>query len=186
MDIDTNWCIYCNKQTDGSLYCSSQCRMKDEKQSMNGMSCDDSTMGTCDSCTRYSSSESSSTCSSTSTTNRYINKYLFYRSSNELKFRNRPSFDTGYYGRKSAKSMQQPWLERSEANVFTNYGKSQAGRHRHLMMTSYSSDSSEDGYSTTSTIINTKTNFGGRLIEHNYPWSSSDEDDDDDISLYEY
>ncbi|ORX61139.1 hypothetical protein BCR36DRAFT_579184 [Piromyces finnis] len=205
MDIDTDWCLNCGKQTNGELYCSSQCRSQDEKgykhettQSF-GFRTDNESI--------HNSGRSSPVMSSCNATSKYLNnpdKLLYYQSY-DLKFRNRPSYDAGYYSpclssglnqwlNQNVKMLTPSTLEQNRKSYMMETGRYHHHHHQsNIKFTSgfkgsYSSTSSESSYSSSSdTIIfgsSSSSNPNSLSMKGpNYPWNKIE--DDDDISLYE-
>jgi len=197
MDIDTDWCLNCGKQTNGELYCSSQCRSQDEKASR---------------CGSYSSDfesdcESLNSAHSNGFTSKCINnpdKLLYSR----LKFKNRPNYETGYYSPCLSSGLSQ-WLNQNvkmmtsqeqSRKTLLSLGTPQSGHkhhHHQLGLTNgfkgtYSSSPSESSYTSSSetmsfgsnTSSNNYLNQGFAVKKSYYPWNKVEEDED--ISLYEY
>jgi hypothetical protein len=209
MDIDTDWCLNCGKQTNGELYCSSQCRSQDEKGCKH--SSNSSVYGT------YSDNESlhsgrSSPVSITHNSSKYLNnpdKLLYYQS-NDLKFKNRPSYDAGFYSpclssglnqwlSQNVKMMTTSTLEQNRKTYMMENGHRHRHHHHHMngrfirFKESFSSASSESSYSSSSeTMILGSSSSSNNCLNQNglavkepyYPWNKME--DDDDISLYEY
>jgi hypothetical protein len=209
MDIDTDWCLNCGKQTNGELYCSSFCRNQDEKGCNHSSS--PSEYGTFNDNASMSSGRSSPSISSYYPSSKYLNNpdRLLYYQSNDLKFRNRPSYDVGYYSPCTSSGLSH-WLnqsikvvisnETSRKNLFNmNHGHYNHHKNYHQggltngFKGSFSSTSSESSYTSSSeTVIygsssnsndNLKNN-GHKVSKGYYPWHKNEEEDE--ISLYEY
>ncbi|ORX75707.1 hypothetical protein BCR32DRAFT_249348 [Anaeromyces robustus] len=206
MDIDTNWCLNCGKQTNGELYCSSQCRNHDEKNCKQYSSSPSSDYGSFNDNDSIISGQSSPT--SYTNSSKYLNnpgKLLYYQG-NDLKFRNRPSYDSGFYNPCLSSGLSQ-WINQNTNILKTHQSKPKLtintnethNRSRHIEFTngfrgSFSSASSDDSsYSSSadtmimgsSSSSNNCLNKSGLAVkEPYYPWNKIEEDDD--ISLYEY
>jgi len=208
MDVDTDWCLNCGKQTNGELYCCSLCRNQDEKGLK--ISCSPTEYVSFNDNSSMISGRSSPSISSYNTSSKYLNnpdKLLYYQS-NDLKFRNRPSYDAGYYNPSVSSGLSQ-WLNQNTKVVRSNefskknmynieHGHLNHKYHQHGGFAiangfkgSFSSNSSESSYSSSSeTIIGSSTSSNDSLSNGiavsnpYYPWNKTE--DDDDISLYEY
>jgi len=209
MDIDTDWCLNCGKQTNGELYCSSFCRNQDEKSYK--LSSSPSDFGSFSDNSSIASGRTSPSISSNNKSSKYLNnpgKLLYYQG-NDLKFRNRPSYDAGFYSPCLSSGLSQ-WLNQnqkivsSKEQINNKYFVMESGNHEHKCHNhngrftsgfkgSFSSASSECSYSSSSeTVIfgsssssNDSLSKGGFAVnEPYYPWHKTE--DDDDISLYEY
>ena len=208
MDIDTNWCLNCGKQTNGELYCCSLCRNQDEKGlKLSSLPTEYGSFNDNSSMISGGSSPSSYNASS-----KYLNnpdKLLFYQG-NDLKFRNRPNYDAGCCNPSVSSGLSQ-WLnqndkvfrscELTKKNMYNiEHGHLNHKYHQHggFAITngfkgSFSSNSSESSYSSSSeTIIigsstssNDSLSKGITVSNPYYPWNKTEEEDDD-ISLYEY
>jgi len=210
MDIDTNWCLNCGKQTNGELYCSSFCRNKDEKSYK--LSSSPSEFSSFNDNASMSSGRSSSVSSSYNKSSKYLNNpgKLIYYQGNDLKFRNRPSYDAGFYSPCLSSGLSQ-WINQNQkvtsSNEQVNNNNTIFGgmenrhhkcHHHHGGFTngfkgSFSSASSESSYSSSaetiiigsdSSLNNSLDKSGFAVHEPYYPWHKTE--DDDDISLYEY
>jgi len=197
MDIDTDWCLNCGKQTNGELYCSAQCKNHDENIYKYSSS-PSSDFG--------SDSESINSSQSLELNSKYINNpdKLLY---SNLNFKNRPNYDSGFYSPCIINGLNQ-WLNQSvkmvsshEPGIKTllsldNPQSGRSHRHHHIGLTngfkgSYSSSSSEYSYGSSPETIsfgsssssNNCLNQGFAVKGPYYPWNKHE---DEDVSLYEY